>query len=118
MQGAAWHSPITPVLQQLRVTHSQIYINICLGRLAPVALLLYPLRALPISKPSRQETKPTLGLWTGFELVPLETPRTPKHAWFHCTTAAYHGSKKSHSKNLMTFTEMIVKLSLVSREYP
>ncbi|MPC50091.1 hypothetical protein E2C01_043914 [Portunus trituberculatus] len=24
----------------------------------------------------------------GFEPVRLETPQTPKHAWFHCTTAA------------------------------
>ncbi|MPC26380.1 Metabotropic glutamate receptor 2 [Portunus trituberculatus] len=29
-----------------------------------------------------------LVLKTGFEPVRLETPRTPKHAWFHCTTAA------------------------------
>ncbi|MPC87116.1 hypothetical protein E2C01_081967 [Portunus trituberculatus] len=47
----------------------------------------------PISKPTRYETvapseeaQPTLGPWTGFEPVRLETPRTPKHAWFHCTT--------------------------------
>ncbi|MPC85436.1 hypothetical protein E2C01_080212 [Portunus trituberculatus] len=58
-----------------------------------------------ISKPIRQETialseeaLPTLGLWTGFELVRLETPRTPKHAWFHCTTipidSAYYSKHK------------------------
>ncbi|MPC30059.1 hypothetical protein E2C01_023312 [Portunus trituberculatus] len=28
-----------------------------------------------------------VGPWTGFKPVRLETPRTPKHAWFHCTTA-------------------------------
>ncbi|MPC21414.1 hypothetical protein E2C01_014400 [Portunus trituberculatus] len=33
-----------------------------------------------------EEAQPTLGLWTGFEPVHLETPRIPKHAWFHCTT--------------------------------
>ncbi|MPC30083.1 hypothetical protein E2C01_023338 [Portunus trituberculatus] len=33
-----------------------------------------------------EEAQPTLGPWTGFEPVRLETPRTPKHAWFHCTT--------------------------------
>ncbi|MPC40999.1 hypothetical protein E2C01_034579 [Portunus trituberculatus] len=31
-----------------------------------------------------EEAQPTLGPWTGFEPVRLETPRTPKHAWFHC----------------------------------
>ncbi|MPC51134.1 hypothetical protein E2C01_044974 [Portunus trituberculatus] len=36
-----------------------------------------------------EEAQPTLGPWTGFEPVLLETPRTPKHAWFHCTTAIY-----------------------------
>ncbi|MPC28590.1 hypothetical protein E2C01_021799 [Portunus trituberculatus] len=35
-----------------------------------------------------EEAQPTLIQWTGFEPVRLETPRTPKHAWFHCTTAA------------------------------
>ncbi|MPC47598.1 hypothetical protein E2C01_041349 [Portunus trituberculatus] len=47
----------------------------------------------PISKPIRKETvapseeaKPTLGPWTGIEPLRLETLRTPKHAWFHCTT--------------------------------
>ncbi|MPC48509.1 hypothetical protein E2C01_042283 [Portunus trituberculatus] len=33
-----------------------------------------------------EEVQPTLGPWIGFEPVRLETPRTPKHAWFHCTT--------------------------------
>ncbi|MPD01157.1 hypothetical protein E2C01_096673 [Portunus trituberculatus] len=33
-----------------------------------------------------EEALPTLGPWTGFEPVRLETPRTPKHAWFHCNT--------------------------------
>ncbi|MPC21188.1 hypothetical protein E2C01_014165 [Portunus trituberculatus] len=33
-----------------------------------------------------EEDQPTLGPWAGFEPVRLETPRTPKHAWFHCTT--------------------------------
>ncbi|MPC39863.1 hypothetical protein E2C01_033413 [Portunus trituberculatus] len=49
----------------------------------------------PISKPTRYNTlalsedaQPTLGPWTGFEPMRLETPQTPKHAWFHCTTAA------------------------------
>ncbi|MPC28119.1 hypothetical protein E2C01_021314 [Portunus trituberculatus] len=49
----------------------------------------------PISKPTHKETvapseeaQPTLRPWTGFEPMRLETPRTPKHAWFHCTTAA------------------------------
>ncbi|MPC68318.1 hypothetical protein E2C01_062518 [Portunus trituberculatus] len=32
-----------------------------------------------------EEAQPTLGPWTGFEPVRLETPGTPKHAWFHCT---------------------------------
>ncbi|MPC47364.1 hypothetical protein E2C01_041108 [Portunus trituberculatus] len=35
-----------------------------------------------------EEAQPTLGPWTGFEPVRLETPRTPEHAWFHCATAA------------------------------
>ncbi|MPC46818.1 hypothetical protein E2C01_040547 [Portunus trituberculatus] len=35
-----------------------------------------------------EEAQPTLGPWTGFEPVHLETPQTPKRAWFHCTTAA------------------------------
>ncbi|MPC97689.1 hypothetical protein E2C01_093015 [Portunus trituberculatus] len=39
-------------------------------------------------KAQSEEAQPTLGPWTGFEPMPLETPRTPKHAWFHCTTAA------------------------------
>ncbi|MPC72069.1 hypothetical protein E2C01_066362 [Portunus trituberculatus] len=34
------------------------------------------------------EAQPTLGPWTGFEPVRFETPRTPKRAWFHYTTAA------------------------------
>ncbi|MPC17096.1 hypothetical protein E2C01_009942 [Portunus trituberculatus] len=45
----------------------------------------------PISKliaPS-EEAQPTLGAWMGFEPLHLETPQTPKHAWFHCTTAPY-----------------------------
>ncbi|MPC80409.1 hypothetical protein E2C01_074988 [Portunus trituberculatus] len=49
-----------------------------------------------ISKPNRLETialseeaQPTLGPWTGFEPVRLETARIPKHAWFHCTTWFY-----------------------------
>ncbi|MPC99060.1 hypothetical protein E2C01_094455 [Portunus trituberculatus] len=53
------------------------------------------LRVPSISKPTRQETvapseeaQPTLEPWTGFEPVRLETPRTPKHACFHCTTAS------------------------------
>ncbi|MPC21153.1 hypothetical protein E2C01_014129 [Portunus trituberculatus] len=33
-----------------------------------------------------EKPQPTLGPWTGFEPVRLETPRTPMHAWFHCTT--------------------------------
>ncbi|MPD04246.1 hypothetical protein E2C01_099923 [Portunus trituberculatus] len=37
---------------------------------------------------SNEEAQPTLGPWTGFEPVRLETLRTSKHAWFHCTTAA------------------------------
>ncbi|MPC90325.1 hypothetical protein E2C01_085302 [Portunus trituberculatus] len=41
----------------------------------------------PISKSTREEAQPTLGPWIGFEPVRLETPRTPKHAWFYCTTA-------------------------------
>ncbi|MPC83044.1 hypothetical protein E2C01_077734 [Portunus trituberculatus] len=48
----------------------------------------------PISKPTRWETialsekaQITLRPWTGFEHVRLETPRTSKHAWIHCTTA-------------------------------
>ncbi|MPC77449.1 hypothetical protein E2C01_071903 [Portunus trituberculatus] len=51
--------------------------------------------ALPsIYKPTHQETiapseeaQPTLGPWTGFKPMRLEAPQTPKHAWFHCTTA-------------------------------
>ncbi|MPC84462.1 hypothetical protein E2C01_079200 [Portunus trituberculatus] len=35
-----------------------------------------------------EEAQPTLRPWTGFEPVRLESPWTPKHAWFHCTTAA------------------------------
>ncbi|MPC52048.1 Tyrosine-protein phosphatase non-receptor type 14 [Portunus trituberculatus] len=35
-----------------------------------------------------EEAQPTLAPWTGFEPVRLETPRTTKHTWFHCTTAA------------------------------
>ncbi|MPC19638.1 hypothetical protein E2C01_012560 [Portunus trituberculatus] len=34
-----------------------------------------------------EEAQPTLGPRAGFEPVRLETPQTPKHAWFHCTTA-------------------------------
>ncbi|MPC37363.1 hypothetical protein E2C01_030837 [Portunus trituberculatus] len=34
-----------------------------------------------------EEAQPTLGPWAGFEPVRLETSRTPKHSWFHCTTA-------------------------------
>ncbi|MPC15967.1 hypothetical protein E2C01_008773 [Portunus trituberculatus] len=36
----------------------------------------------PARKPSprMKEAQPTLGPWTGFEPVRLETPRTPKHA--------------------------------------
>ncbi|MPC87614.1 hypothetical protein E2C01_082482 [Portunus trituberculatus] len=30
----------------------------------------------------------TLALSEEAQLVRLETPRTPKHAWFHCTTTA------------------------------
>ncbi|MPC53202.1 hypothetical protein E2C01_047090 [Portunus trituberculatus] len=52
-------------------------------------------RVLRQSIPTREETvapseeaQLTPGPWTGFEPVRLETPRTPKHAWFHCTTAA------------------------------
>ncbi|MPC27541.1 hypothetical protein E2C01_020713 [Portunus trituberculatus] len=43
------------------------------------------------SDPTRSETtaQPTLGPWTGFKPVRLETPWTPKHAWFHCTTATF-----------------------------
>ncbi|MPC61396.1 hypothetical protein E2C01_055468 [Portunus trituberculatus] len=37
-----------------------------------------------------EEAQPTLRPWTGFEPVRLKTPRTPKHAWFHCTTAAHY----------------------------
>ncbi|MPC32043.1 hypothetical protein E2C01_025346 [Portunus trituberculatus] len=37
---------------------------------------------------SSEKAQPTLGPWTGFEPVRLETPRTTKHAWFHCTTVA------------------------------
>ncbi|MPD01358.1 hypothetical protein E2C01_096881 [Portunus trituberculatus] len=37
---------------------------------------------------TREEVQPTLGPWTGFEPVRLETPRTPKRSWFHCTTVA------------------------------
>ncbi|XP_045101932.1 uncharacterized protein LOC123498665 isoform X2 [Portunus trituberculatus] len=35
-----------------------------------------------------EEAQPILGPWTGFEPVRLETPRIPKHTWFHCTTVA------------------------------
>ncbi|MPC22810.1 hypothetical protein E2C01_015838 [Portunus trituberculatus] len=35
-----------------------------------------------------EEAQPTLGPWTGFEPMRLETPQTPQHAWLHCTTAA------------------------------
>ncbi|MPC35494.1 hypothetical protein E2C01_028918 [Portunus trituberculatus] len=35
-----------------------------------------------------EEAQPTLRPWTGFEPVRLETPHTPNHPWFHCTTAA------------------------------
>ncbi|MPC87768.1 hypothetical protein E2C01_082641 [Portunus trituberculatus] len=38
-----------------------------------------------------EEAQPSLELWTGFEPVRLETPRTPKHAWFHCTTLKKRG---------------------------
>ncbi|MPC14452.1 hypothetical protein E2C01_007219 [Portunus trituberculatus] len=40
-----------------------------------------------------EEARPTLGPWTGFEPVRLETPRTPKHAWFHCTTVVETAGK-------------------------
>ncbi|MPD04703.1 hypothetical protein E2C01_100406 [Portunus trituberculatus] len=57
----------------------------------------------PISKPTRYETvapseeaQPTLGPWKGFEPVRLETPRTPKRAWFHCTTAALQALATIH----------------------
>ncbi|MPC95649.1 hypothetical protein E2C01_090869 [Portunus trituberculatus] len=47
------------------------------------------LKAHPLGNRSpSDEAQPTLGPWTGFELMCLETPRTPKHAWFHCTTVA------------------------------
>ncbi|MPC53663.1 hypothetical protein E2C01_047561 [Portunus trituberculatus] len=36
-----------------------------------------------------EEAQPALRLWTGFEPVRLETPRIPKHTWFHCTTAVH-----------------------------
>ncbi|MPC72852.1 hypothetical protein E2C01_067166 [Portunus trituberculatus] len=36
---------------------------------------------LEILAPS-EEAQPTLGPWIGFEPLRLETPRTPKHAWF------------------------------------
>ncbi|MPC09873.1 EGF-like repeat and discoidin I-like domain-containing protein 3 [Portunus trituberculatus] len=39
-----------------------------------------------IIAPSK-EAQPTLGPWTRFEPVRLETPLTPNHVWFHCTTA-------------------------------
>ncbi|MPC55185.1 hypothetical protein E2C01_049116 [Portunus trituberculatus] len=46
----------------------------------------------PISKPTHkeivapsEEAQPTPGPWTGFEPLRLETPRTPKQAWFHST---------------------------------
>ncbi|MPC16051.1 hypothetical protein E2C01_008863 [Portunus trituberculatus] len=51
--------------------------------------------SLETAAPS-EEAQPTLGPSTGFEPVCLETPRTPKHAWFHSTTlprltiAGYH----------------------------
>ncbi|MPC49183.1 hypothetical protein E2C01_042977 [Portunus trituberculatus] len=51
----------------------------------------YHLSAVPTMEtvvPSK-EPQPTLEPWTGFEPVRLETSRTPKHAWFHCTTAAF-----------------------------
>ncbi|MPC28713.1 hypothetical protein E2C01_021923 [Portunus trituberculatus] len=38
--------------------------------------------------PLSEEAQPTLGPWTGFKPVHLETPRTPKHAVFQCTTVA------------------------------
>ncbi|MPC84186.1 hypothetical protein E2C01_078914 [Portunus trituberculatus] len=40
-----------------------------------------------------EEAQPTLGPWTGFEPVRLETPRTAKHTWFHCTTATLKGRR-------------------------
>ncbi|MPC67178.1 hypothetical protein E2C01_061344 [Portunus trituberculatus] len=47
------------------------------------------LKAHPLgNRAPSEEAQPTLGPWTGFEPVRLETPRTPKHAWFHCTMVA------------------------------
>ncbi|MPC09722.1 hypothetical protein E2C01_002340 [Portunus trituberculatus] len=42
---------------------------------------------LQSQSPPSEEAQPTLRPWTGFEPVRLETPRIPKHAWFHFTTA-------------------------------
>ncbi|MPD00395.1 hypothetical protein E2C01_095863 [Portunus trituberculatus] len=51
-----------------------------------------------------EEAQPTLGPWTGFKPVHLETPRTPKHAWFHCTT------EKVKEDMVTAFTERLKTL--------
>ncbi|MPC31350.1 hypothetical protein E2C01_024636 [Portunus trituberculatus] len=52
--------------------------------------------------PEFEEAQPTLGQWIGFEPVRLETPRTPKHAWSHCTTSASQTLVK-HVKKALYF---------------
>ncbi|MPC36243.1 hypothetical protein E2C01_029693 [Portunus trituberculatus] len=43
-----------------------------------------------------EEAQPTLGPWTEFEPMRLETPRTPKHAWFHCTKQMHPVRNKAY----------------------